>query len=215
MDERYFKNSAFSHVDKYLLSVMPDRDAVLMEMEALALDRGFPFIGPLVGEFLGILARAIKAKTCFELGSGYGFSTLHLARAMPPDGKVICTDDMEENARLAKQFFKQAGQSSKLEFRIGDALAILKEYKGPFDIILMDISKEDYPRGFEEAWPKLAVGGLFIADNLLRYGRVWEDNNEPATVGIRRFTEMLYNQPDAQTSILPLRDGVSVTMKLR
>ena len=67
MDKRYFDNSAFAQVDEYLLKVLPKRDPILMEMEAYALKKGFPFIGPLVGEFLGILARAIRAKTCFEL----------------------------------------------------------------------------------------------------------------------------------------------------
>jgi caffeoyl-CoA O-methyltransferase len=215
MDKRYFNNSAFPHVDEYLMKVLPKRDPVLMEMEAYALKRAFPFIGPLVGEFLGILARAIRAKTCFELGSGYGFSALHLARALPPDGKVVCTDGDEENARLAKEFFEKAGLLSKLEFRVGDASTILREYPGPFDIMLMDIDKEGYPDAYEEAWPKVAVGGLFIADNLLRDGRVWEDNRERATVAIRRFTKMLYALPDGKTSILPLRDGVSVTMKLQ
>jgi len=215
MDKRYLDNSAFPHVDEYLLKVLPKRDPVLMEMEAYALKKGFPFIGPLVGEFLEILARAIRAKTCFELGSGFGFSALHLARALPPRGKVVCTDGEEENARLAKKFFEKAGLLSKLDFRVGDALTILKEYRGPFDIMLMDIEKKDYPRAFKESWPKLAVGGFFIADNLLRSGRVWEDNREPATVGVRRFTKMLYAQPNAKTTILPLRDGISVTMKLQ
>jgi predicted O-methyltransferase YrrM len=214
MDKRYLEHSAFPQVDEYLLKVLPKRDLVLMEMEAYALKKGFPFIGPLVGEFLGILARAIRAKTCFELGSGFGFSALHLARALPPRGKVICTDGEEENARLAKKFFEKAGLLSKLEFRVGDASTILKEYRGPFDIMLMDIDKEEYPQAFEKAWPKLAVGGLFIADNLLRSGRVWEDNRELATIGVRRFTKMLYALPDGKTSILPLRDGISVTMKV-
>ncbi|MFH1011808.1 MAG: O-methyltransferase [bacterium] len=214
MDERYLKYSTFPHVDEYLLSVLPKRDPVLVEMEAVALERDFPFIGPLVGEFLGILARAIRAKTCFELGSGFGFSALHLARALPPNGEVICTDGEEENARLAKKLFEKAGLLSKLEFRVGDALTILKEYAGPFDILLMDIEKKDYPQALEQAWPKVAVGGFFIADNLIYHGRVWEGNHEPSTVGIRRFTKMLYALPDGKTSILPLRDGISVTMKI-
>jgi predicted O-methyltransferase YrrM len=215
MDKRYFNNSAFPRVDEYLMKALPKRDSVLMEMEAYSLDQGFPFIGPLVGEFLGILARSIQAKTCFELGSGFGFSALHLARALPPDGKVVCTDGEKDNADLAKKFFKKAGQLSKLDFRVGDALTILKEYPGPFDIMLMDIEKKDYPHAFQEAWPKLAVGGLFIADNLLRDGRVWKKNREAATIGVRRFTKMLYALPNAKTTILPLRDGVSVTVKLR
>jgi len=214
MGKGYFRNSTVQHVDEYLLSILPQRDPVLAEMEAYGIEHDFPFIGPLVGELLGLLARGIRARTGFELGSGYGFSALHIARALPPDGKVVCTDGDEENAKLAKHFFKKAGLLSKLDFRVGDALTILKDYPGPFDIMLMDIDKEDYPRALEEAWPKLAVGGLFLADNLLWKGRVWEDNREPPTVAIRRYTKMLYSLPDARTTILPLRDGISVTLKV-
>jgi caffeoyl-CoA O-methyltransferase len=214
MGKGYFRNSIVQRVDEYLLDILPPRDPVLAEMEAYGIEHDFPFIGPLVGELLGLLARGIRARTCFELGSGYGFSALHIARALAPDGKVVCTDNDEENAKLAEQFFKKAGLLSKLDFRVGDALTILKDYAGPFDFMLMDIDKEDYPRALEEAWPKLSVGGLFIADNLLWKGRVWGDNREPSTLAMRRYTEMLYSLPDARTTILPLRDGISVTLKV-
>ncbi len=200
-------------MDEYLLSRLPERDPVLQKMERYALERGFPFIGPLVGPLLGQQARAIGAKTVFELGSGFGFSAVHFARALPPDGRVICTDGDPENARVAKQFFREAGIAERVEFRVGDAVSILNEYPGPFDIILMDIDKHGYPEGFRAAWPKLRVGGLFIADNLLWHGRVWSDDQSTHTQGVRELTKLLYSTKNAQTVILPLRDGVSVTLK--
>lgn len=209
----YFDNSLNKQVDTYLLSLLPERDPVLQKMEQHALTRGFPFIGPLVGPVLSLLAKSIHARSVFELGSGFGFSAVHFARALPSDGKVICTDGDAENATVARQFFIEAGVSDRVEFRVGDAVSILKEYPGPFDIILMDIDKHGYPDGFRAAWPKLRVGGLFIADNLLWHGKVWSDDPSPTTQGVRELTKLLYSTKNAQTVILPLRDGVSVTLK--
>jgi predicted O-methyltransferase YrrM len=200
-------------VSPYLLSLLPERDELLQKMERYARERGFPFIGPLVGEMLSILAKSIQARSVFELGSGFGFSAVHFARALPSDGKVICTDGSEENAKKAHEFFREGGLLDKIEFCVGDAVESLAKYPGPFDIVLMDIDKEGYPDGFRAAWPKLRAGGLFIADNLLWDGLVMTDDDKPSTRGIREFTRLLYSTPNAQTTILPLRDGVSVTLK--
>lgn len=208
-----FKDSLNKDVDKYLFGLLPPRDAVLVRMEAHAVENGFPFIGALVGELLELLAKTVQARRVFELGSGFGFSALHFARALPDTGKVICTDGDPHNARLAAGFFRDAGLEHKLGFHVGDAVSILQQTDGPFDIILMDIDKEGYPDAFRAAWPRVRTGGLFIADNLLWQGRVLGDDDAPSTRGVREFTSLLYATPDAQTSILPLRDGVSVTLK--
>jgi caffeoyl-CoA O-methyltransferase len=209
----YFRDSLSPQLDQYLLGLMPPRDPVLHRMEMYAVERGFPFIGPLVGELLGILARSIGAKRVLELGSGFGFSALHFARAIANDGRVICTDGDKENALLAEKYFREAGLLHKLEYHVGDAVTEAKKLKGPFDLILLDIDKEGYPEGFRTAWPLLRLGGLFVADNLLWHGRVMTDDDEASTRGVREFSKLLYETPGAKTSILPLRDGVSVTLK--
>jgi caffeoyl-CoA O-methyltransferase len=210
----YFRDSVNEQIDQYLLSVLPERDPVLQKMEKYALERDFPFIGPLVGPVLSLLAKSIRAKTVFELGSGFGFSAVHFARALPPDGRVICTDGDPGNARVARDFFEQAGVAGKIDFQVGDAVTVLSRYPGPFDIVLMDIDKTGYPAGFGAAWPKVRVGGLFIADNLLWHGKVWSGDTSPSTEAMKQLTRTLYDTRNAQTTILPLRDGVSVTLKI-
>lgn len=209
----YFRDSISTQVDSYLLSLLPERDLVLQKMERYALERNFPFIGPLVGHLLSLLTKTICAKNVFELGSGFGFSAVHFARALPPDGKVVCTDGDPENAKAAQGFFAEAGIADRVEFRVGDAVTVLSEYKGPFDIVLMDIDKEGYPDGFRAGWPKVRAGGLFIADNLFWQGKVWSDDNSETTRGVREFTRLLFATKNAQTTILPIRDGVSVSLK--
>ncbi|HEY3294479.1 MAG TPA: O-methyltransferase [bacterium] len=210
----YLDESFNKETDRYLLSLLSPPDGVLARMEQYALTKKFPFIGPLAGNLLGILARATDARRIFELGSGFGYSALHFARLMPPDGRVICTDGDPENKVRAEKYFADAELSEKLEFHVGDAVSILERFAGPFDIIFMDIDKQGYPQGFRAAWPKLKVGGLFIADNLLWHGNVLSDDQQPTTRGVRDLTKLIYATPGTRTSVVPLRDGVSITVKL-
>ncbi len=210
----YLSESFNREMDRYLLSLLSPPDGVLARMEEYAMSKHFPFIGPLAGNLLGILARATDARRVFELGSGFGYSALHFARSMSPGGKVICTDGDPENMKRAEKYFENAGLSDCMEFHVGDGVTILSRFEGPFDIILMDIDKEGYPQGFRASWSKLRPGGLFVADNLLWHGAVLTDDQTPATQGIREFTRLIYKTPGAKTSIVPLRDGLSITVKM-
>ncbi len=200
-------------IDDYLLKQIPPRDAILQKMEAYGREHSFPFIGPLVGELLQLMARGIGAKRVMELGSGYGFSAMHFARVLPPDGVVVCTDNDMKNADQARRFFQEAGMPEKLEFHVGEAVSVMESLPGEFDIILMDIEKENYPEAFRKGWPRLRVGGVFIADNIIWDGRVISGDDQPSTKGIQEFTKLIYSTPNAQTTIIPLRDGVSITLK--
>ncbi|RPH94125.1 O-methyltransferase [candidate division KSB1 bacterium] len=205
--------SLFGSVDRYLSGLIPARDNVLEQMENLAREQNFPIIGPLVGELLFLLARSIGAHRVLELGSGYGYSAMHFAKAISVNGKVICTDYKSENALLAQKYFHDAELSHKLEFHVGNAVEIMESLVGEFDVVLMDVEKEVYPATFRKAWPRVRTGGLFIADNLLWHGRVFSGDEQPSTRAMHEFTRLIYETPGARSSIIPLRDGVSVTLK--
>jgi caffeoyl-CoA O-methyltransferase len=203
-----------SDIDKYLNDLIPPRDAVLQEMEQIGREKGFPIIGPLVGRLLCQLAQLIQARSIFELGSGYGYSAIWFSKGIQPGGKIICTDGSIQNARIAPRFFEQAGIRKLIDFRIGDALSLLDQEAGPFDIILNDIDKHQYPEAFKKAVPKLRKGGLLITDNTLWHGRVLSGDKEPSTQGVLQFNRLAYQSPEVFTTIIPLRDGVAVSMKL-
>ncbi len=201
-------------VEDYLYSLLPPRDEVLTEMETEAARREVPIVGPAVARVLYQLALMIGAKSVFEMGSAIGYSTIWWARAVGDKGRVIYTDGDSKNAEQARQYFERARVSNRIIVHVGDALELLSEQKQEFDIIFNDVDKEDYPRVFRIAIPKLRKGGLFVTDNVLWSGKVAQKNPpDAATKAILEFNRLLYGSPDLFTTILPIRDGVAVALK--
>lgn len=202
-------------VEKYIYEVLPERDPVLREMEQQASKRDIPIVGPAVARVLYQYARLINARKVFEMGSAIGYSTIWWARAVGEGGQVIYTDGDPKNADEARGYFQKAGVEKQIRVEVGDALELLSEQKQEFDIIFNDVDKEDYPRVLHMVSSRLRRGGLFITDNVLWSGRVAEKNpKEAATRAIQEFNRQLYSMPEFFTTILPLRDGVSVSVKL-
>ncbi len=203
-----------SLVEDYLYSVLPPRDEVLAEMEGEAAKREIPIVGPAVGRILHQLALIAGAKTVFEMGSAIGYSTIWWARAVGEGGRVIYTDGDPKNAEQARRYFDRAGVAERIVVKTGDALELLSEQKQQFDIIFNDVDKEDYPRVFRLALPRLRQGGIFVTDNVLWSGKVAQKNpSEARTKAILEFNRLLYSSPDLFTTILPIRDGVAVAVK--
>jgi len=202
-------------IEDYLRRLYDDGDPVRREMEELARERSFPIVGPLVGRHLAVLTRAIGARRVFELGSGYGYSALHFARAVGQGGEVHCTELSEENVSLAEGFLTRAGVWDRVRYHREEATAALRRVGGTWDIVYNDIDKDGYPATVELAFAHLRPGGLFITDNVLWSGRVLEgeDDGTAATRGVREFTRRLLAHPGFLTAIDPTRDGVAVALK--
>ena len=201
-------------VDQYMLALLPARDAVFKEMEAQALKRDIPIVGPAVGRVLYQYARLINAKRVFELGSAIGYSTLWWAHAVGEGGEVFYTDGDPKKADEARGYFQQAGVASRIHVGVGDALEQLSAQSQEFDIIFNDVDKQYYPAVLDLAPGRLRRGGLFITDNALWSGRVTETNpKEETTRAIQEFNRRLYAMKDFFTTILPLRDGLAVAVK--
>jgi predicted O-methyltransferase YrrM len=206
--------SMFQQIHEYLHQVIPERPPILKEMEAYAAEHNFPIIGPLVGRFLYQMTIVTKARRIMELGSGFGYSAFWFSLAAGHKGHLVLTDTDKNNKRRAMDYFKRAGLQSQFEFKVGDALRTLRRTEGPFDIILNDINKEDYPQTIDLVATKLRKGGLFITDNLIWSGRVCDKNPDKTTQSIIEFTRQLYNDPRFFTTIIPLRDGLSVAVRI-
>ena len=203
-------------IDAYIRALIPERDPVLREMEERASKDRIPIVGPVVGTLLSLLARSIRARRIFELGSAIGYSTIWLARALPPDGKVYYTDGDPQNAKAAEDSFRRAGLTDRIEIRVGDALTHFDSVDGDFDFIFNDVDKHGYPEVYRKASDRVRVGGYFVTDNTLWSARVLDPSlNDEDTRGVREFNTLLTRDSRFETAILPLRDGVAVALRLR
>jgi caffeoyl-CoA O-methyltransferase len=197
-------------------------EPVLVEMEAEGELRGFPIVGRTVGVVLEILARSIGAKRVFELGSGFGYSAYWFARAVGEGGEVHLTEFDESNIVKAHDYLGRAGLADRCEFHTGDALTefAAADDGREFDIVFCDIDKHEYPAAFRAARSRIRVGGLWICDNSLGIGAgTILDHPEGRTgemiQGIRDHDELVSADPDFMGTILPIRDGVMVALRLR
>jgi predicted O-methyltransferase YrrM len=200
-------------VEKYLSSLLPERDAVLADIEKYAKERNIPIIGPDCGRLLGLMAKISGAKRIFEMGSAIGYSAIWFARAAGPGAEIYCTDGDAANAELARKNFERAGVSKSIRFMTGEAVDLIDSTEGSFDIILIDVYKHQYPAALKKSLPRLKSGGLVITDNVLWSGRVTEPPKDDNTRGILEFNRTVFGSPDLFAVIVPLRDGVAICRK--
>lgn len=201
-------------INAYLENTLHEENPILKEMGDYGRGKGFPIIGAQSGRLLHFLALAIKAKNVLELGSGFGYSALWFAMAVGEGGKVITTEGKQSNQDLAREYLTRAGMLDRVEFNVGDALEIARKYPGPFDIIFCDIDKHDYPKAVAIAKQKLRVGGILIYDNMLWHGRV-VDQTDADTQAVLDTTKLLMDDSEFFTTLVPLRDGQSLSLRIK
>ncbi len=201
-------------IEDYILGLYSPVNDVFSDMEKQAERSDVKIVGPFVGRALFQLCAIKGSINIFELGSGFGYSALWFALALGEEGKIVCTDKLSENSELAWSYFARAGQEKKLQFLCGDALSTLADFPKGFDIIFNDIDKEEYPQVIELAWEKLNPGGMLITDNVLWSGRVVRDDGSEATEGVSEFNKAIFSDPRFFSTILPVRDGLGVSLKI-
>ena len=206
----------FYKINTYLERLVPERPAEMRAMEEYARKMDFPIIGPVCGHLCYQVARMIGARSVFEMGSGYGYSTAWFARAVMENGggKVHHVVWDEHLSSEAHQHLETLGYSSFVEYHVAEAIQTLSQTPGPFDLIFNDIDKECYPESLPMIREKLRPGGVLIVDNLLWHGQVLDVNdNEASTEGVRELTRILTTSPDWVSSLIPIRDGMLVALR--
>ncbi|MFP9192219.1 O-methyltransferase [Natronosalvus vescus] len=214
-------------VARFVRATGPDPDETLIEMDEYAVAEGFPHVGPEVGGFLRMLARLANANRIFEFGSGYGYSAYWFAEALPEDGEIVLTEVDADELELAKTYLENGGYDHLARYELGDALETIEAYEGSFDVALIDHQKHRYVDAFEAIKPKLTVGGVIVADNAMRAGIIQFDKlleivegGEPDDVnentqGIATYLETVRADPDFETVVLPLGEGIAVSYRVQ
>jgi predicted O-methyltransferase YrrM len=155
------------------------------------------------GKLLLLLAQSIGARHILEIGTLGGYSTLWLARALPPDGQIITLELDPHHAQVAQQVFDQAGISHLVEIRLGAALDSLRSLEGPFDFVFIDADKANLVAYFEEALRLTRPGGLIVMDNVVRNGQVIDPASPDANVqGVRALMNRLAREPRISATAL-------------
>jgi predicted O-methyltransferase YrrM len=197
----------WTEVDEYVSGLLAPEDEALEAAVAAAEEAGLPAIQvtPAQGKQLYLLAKAIGARAVLEFGTLAGYSTIWLARALPPGGRLITLESDVEHAEVAVANVARAGLADLVDQRVGPALDVLPELEeeGPFDLVFIDADKANTPAYFEWSLERTRPGGLIVADNVIRDGAlVDESNQEPAIAAQRRFHEMLAAEPRVEATTI-------------
>ena len=206
----------YSRTQEFLTSLVPPREPEMQEMEKYAEKIDFPIIGPAAGYYCYQVARMIKARSVFEMGSGYGYSTAWFAKAVRENGggvvhHVVWDAKLSE---MARGHLSQLGFDGLIQYQVAEAVETLRGTSGLFDLIFNDINKEAYPASLPMIKEKLRSGGVLIIDNILWSGRIFDKKNKAeSTEGVREFTKAITQDPDWIVSLAPVRDGVIVAYK--
>ena len=206
----------YDKVQDYLATLVPPREPEMQAMEKYANENDFPIIGPACGYYCYQLARMLGAKSVFELGSGYGYSTAWFAKAVKENGGGVIHHTVwdEKLSSMAQGHLGTLGYGDMIQYHNAEAVATLRQTAGPFDIIFNDIDKEGYPDSLPVIKEKLRSGGVLIIDNMLWSGRTFDaKNNDKSTEAIRKFIKTITTDSDWIVSIAPMRDGMIVAYK--
>jgi predicted O-methyltransferase YrrM len=200
-------------------------DEIIEEMDARAKESGFPTVGPEVGAWLRLLARTTDAQRGFEFGSGFGYSAYWFADAFPPDGELVLTEVDADELADAREYLDRGGYADRCRFEHGDAVELVDEYPGPFDVVLIDNEKSRYPAAFAAVREKVAPGGIVFADNAvtagsldfagiraLVEGRAYDADG--ATRGVAELLCTLRDDQAFEVALLPAGEGVAVARRV-
>lgn len=201
--------SLFAQVDAYIADLVGRHDEALDAALAASEAAGLPpiAVSPNQGKLLQVLARACRARRILEIGTLGGYSTIWLARALPPDGKLVTLEFEPKHADVARANFERAGLAGQIDLRLGKALDVLPQLEaegaGPFDFVFIDADKPPYPEYFAWALRLSRPGTLIVADNVIRGGRVLDPGSADENVpGVRRLNALLADNPAVTATIL-------------
>jgi predicted O-methyltransferase YrrM len=204
-------------MERYLETLLGERDPLLREMEEQALKETIPVVTPTVGNFLNLLVHTCNAQAILEIGTAIGYSTIWLARAAERTGGHITTIDLNKDRRArALEYFQRAGLQNRVTALEGDARKILQTLESKFDFVFIDAAKGEYLEYLSLIYPLISPGGLLVVDNVLFRGWVVPGSDfapkyDRMVSGLRQFLQDLCQRPDFSTSVLPFGDGVSVS----
>lgn len=165
--------------------------------------------GHLQGRVLAMYSKMMQPLRILEIGTYTGYSAICLAEGLQENGQLITIDKNEELEEMMREAWQNAGLSDKIELRLGNALDIIPTLDGPFDMVFIDADKKNYLNYYHLVLPKMRMGGLIMADNVLWSGKIADEKARDAdTLALREFNDYLMQDEHVETLLLPVRDGI-------
>jgi predicted O-methyltransferase YrrM len=206
-------------IERYLEGLNHLADPVLQEIHRDGLEQRLPIIDAEVGALLRVLAAAVGATRILEIGTAIGYSGIWLAGALPTHGMLLTIEMDPARVQIARQNFSRAGVADRVSVIVGDAERMIAKVSGPFDVIFQDGDKHQYGPMLDRLVERLRPGGLLITDNVLWDGEVAPGfvaapkRDGKTTQAIADYNERISHHPQLMTTIVPLRDGVAISVK--
>jgi caffeoyl-CoA O-methyltransferase len=173
-------------------------------------------VGQLEGHLLGEIVRISGARRILELGTFTGYSSISMALALPPGGRVITCDVDEETNAIARRYATEAGVIDRIEYRVAPALETVAGLDGPFDIVFIDADKANYVNYYEATLPLLADDGVMLVDNALSSGDVVDaESAGESTRAIHALNERVRTDDRVENVLLTVRDGINLIRRRR
>lgn len=203
----------------YICSLEQENSEILETIEQEARDTFVPIIRKETQSFLKVLLKMKRPGSVLEVGTAVGFSAILMSEYVPEDAKIITIENYDKRIPIAKNNFKRAGKEGQITLLEGDAMEILKTLDGPFDFIFMDAAKGQYPAYLPEVVRILQDGGVLVSDNVLQDGDIIESRfaveRRDRTIHsrMREYLYTLKRHPQLESCVIPLGDGVAVSVK--
>ncbi|WP_334141752.1 O-methyltransferase [Rhabdothermincola sp.] len=194
----------------------PVQQALIDDTRALG-DISIMQIAPEQGALLTLLVALTDARFAVEVGTFTGYSALCIARGLQPGGRLVCCDVNEEWTAVARRAWEQAGVADRIDLRLAPAIETLRALppEAVVDFAFIDADKPSYIDYYEELLPRLRMGGLLVADNVLWFGRVVDPAaTDPDTRAIRRFNDHVRDDPRTAAVMLPVGDGLTIARRV-
>ncbi|MBI4747646.1 MAG: class I SAM-dependent methyltransferase [Acidobacteria bacterium] len=215
--------SAFvqNDIHNYILSVTLREPELLQRLreETASHPMSRMQIAPEQGQFMALLVQMLGAKKTLEIGVFTGYSSLSVALALPPDGKIVACDVSEDWTNVARRYWKEAGVEHKIDLHLAPAVETLSQLladgeAGTFDFAFLDADKDNYDTYYELLLPLLRPGGAIAIDNVLWSGRVLDPEvNDADTVALKELNQKLHHDERISLSMLPVADGLTLAVK--
>ncbi len=196
---------------RYLESTHPPLNPLLLEMEQHGHKDGVSIVSRETGRLLSVLVRMMQANRILEIGTAYGYSTLWMALAQPPMGKIWTIDPDHERSAIAMNYFRRAGEDDYITVFNQDAIELLPTFpQRNLDIVFIDADRAHYRKYLDLTIPMLKRSGIVVVDDCLLDGRIVADSDDPDVAIMRDFNDYFLSHPDLDATILPLGDGTGI-----